>query len=255
MLHVQHDVRAKRLFVASSCAGRKAGQGGATDAEVEQGVRSALAANSKAHWPSARVRTPDIAENSAQSSSNLLAQACGEEEAHLPASARQGSKTRSTSERSVVAAWRRLLCRCGNLSMLCWRKTFSSLLPNFAVDYALAHEAPVICARTNCGALARSVVNTRCSPFESWIMPAGADVRLSKSMSRILRHHPPASMDASGWVALQDLQAALGGNVTVERIRDVTANDVKGRFEVGDVVQSRSRATCGAEQHTACERC
>lgn len=57
-------------------------------------------------------------------------------------------------------------------------------------------------------------------------------MRLSKNMSRILRHHPPASMDASGWVALPDLQGVLGGNVTVERIRQVTTNDAKGRFQV-----------------------
>jgi RNA:NAD 2'-phosphotransferase (TPT1/KptA family) len=51
-------------------------------------------------------------------------------------------------------------------------------------------------------------------------------------MSAILRHHPPVSIDASGWVALPELQKALGSSVLDTSIREVVEKDEKGRFQV-----------------------
>ncbi|KAJ9526834.1 hypothetical protein QJQ45_017786 [Haematococcus lacustris] len=48
------------------------------------------------------------------------------------------------------------------------------------------------------------------------------DVRISKAMSRILRHSPPpGAMDAQGWVPLPLLLQHLGRNVTAEQVRRV----------------------------------
>jgi RNA:NAD 2'-phosphotransferase (TPT1/KptA family) len=57
-------------------------------------------------------------------------------------------------------------------------------------------------------------------------------VRISKSMSRVLRHDPPSTMDQAGWVPLPDLIRKLGGNVTAQDIQSVAGADAKGRFEV-----------------------
>jgi len=65
--------------------------------------------------------------------------------------------------------------------------------------------------------------------------PSGAApglVKLSKAMSRVLRHQPPPSMDSSGWVAVTDLVSRLPPHASLERIRQVTETDAKGRFQV-----------------------
>lgn len=59
-----------------------------------------------------------------------------------------------------------------------------------------------------------------------------AIVKVSKSMSRILRHDPPPSIDPSGWVPLPDLMQKMRGSVSLEQIQVVVESDEKGRFEV-----------------------
>lgn len=73
-----------------------------------------------------------------------------------------------------------------------------------------------------------------------------AKVRLSKAMSKVLRHSPPPSMDASGWVPVADLISTLKQNVDMFSIQSVVEEDAKGRFEL-DVGHSppRIRATQG----------
>jgi RNA:NAD 2'-phosphotransferase (TPT1/KptA family) len=53
-----------------------------------------------------------------------------------------------------------------------------------------------------------------------------ADVRVSKAMSRLLRHHPPpGAMDAQGWVALPVLLQHLKGASEEQVRRVVDSND------------------------------
>ena len=57
-------------------------------------------------------------------------------------------------------------------------------------------------------------------------------IKVSKNMSRVLRHDPPASIDSSGWVPLPDLLQKMRGSVSLEQIQAVVASDEKGRFQV-----------------------
>lgn len=58
------------------------------------------------------------------------------------------------------------------------------------------------------------------------------DIRLSKAMSKVLRHKPPACMDSSGWVPLNDLVSHIGIAKSTDQILRVVQSDEKGRFEV-----------------------
>lgn len=58
------------------------------------------------------------------------------------------------------------------------------------------------------------------------------DIKLSKRMSRTLRHHPPACMDESGWVPVHELVAHIGIAQSAEQVLRVVNSDEKGRFEV-----------------------
>jgi putative RNA 2'-phosphotransferase len=74
--------------------------------------------------------------------------------------------------------------------------------------------------------------------------PALVDrVRLSKRMSRALRHDPTRvglELDAGGWTSLDALCAALGA--TPDEVEDVVANGSKPRYEITD---GRVRARYG----------
>ena len=51
-------------------------------------------------------------------------------------------------------------------------------------------------------------------------------------MSRILRHSPPPSIDASGWVPVSDLLQKLGGKVVQADVERIVREDAKGRYQV-----------------------
>lgn len=60
-------------------------------------------------------------------------------------------------------------------------------------------------------------------------------VRLSKQLAYVLRHDPSSvnlRLDNAGWVALEELAAAL--NVDVTKIEDIIASDDKSRFALVD---------------------
>ncbi|MEU0884744.1 RNA 2'-phosphotransferase [Lentzea sp. NPDC005914] len=65
-------------------------------------------------------------------------------------------------------------------------------------------------------------------------------IRLSKRMSKALRHKPERvglTLDANGWVAVQDLLDALG--VTGEELREVVQRNDKQRFTIdGDRIRA-----------------
>eukprot|EP00892_Ulva_mutabilis_P002765 jgi/Ulvmu1/1248/UM109_0046.1 len=72
------------------------------------------------------------------------------------------------------------------------------------------------------------------------------DIRLSKRMSRTLRHHPPSCMDGSGWVPIHELVSHIGIAQSEEQILRVVSTDEKGRFEVdNNHAPPRIRATQG----------
>ena len=76
-----------------------------------------------------------------------------------------------------------------------------------------------------------------------------AQIKLSKKMSRMLRHHPPPSIDGSGWVPLADvMKSLLGGEVTLEDIQIVVNTDEKGRFQVSMYCQAQApdQLSCSA---------
>lgn len=73
------------------------------------------------------------------------------------------------------------------------------------------------------------------------------DIRLSKRMSKTLRHHPPACIDSSGWVPLNDLVAHIGIAKSAEQVLRVVDTDEKGRFEVYSFL-SCSMETCLATE-------
>ncbi len=68
-------------------------------------------------------------------------------------------------------------------------------------------------------------------------------IRLSKRMSKALRHAPEAvglTLDSSGWVSLDDLVRAL--KITHQQVREVVAGNDKQRFAIEG---SRIRANQG----------
>ncbi len=74
----------------------------------------------------------------------------------------------------------------------------------------------------------RAVAGMSSSPLASAsakrTRPGGDDpiVRISREMSKVLRHHPPAgAMDAQGWVDLPVLINHLRGKPTEAQIRQV----------------------------------
>jgi putative RNA 2'-phosphotransferase len=79
---------------------------------------------------------------------------------------------------------------------------------------------------------------------------AGDVVRLSKRLSHVLRHAPGSvglTLDAAGWVAVEDLLAALarhGRRVTRAELDDVVTRDDKQRFAY-DPTGTRIRASQG----------
>lgn len=58
------------------------------------------------------------------------------------------------------------------------------------------------------------------------------DVRLSKKLSRMLRHHPPSCIDKSGWVPIDVVTSALASVQDTAQILRVVESDEKGRFQV-----------------------
>eukprot|EP01026_Neomeris_dumetosa_P014747 TRINITY_DN15434_c2_g1_i2.p1 TRINITY_DN15434_c2_g1~~TRINITY_DN15434_c2_g1_i2.p1 ORF type:complete len:221 (+),score=18.59 TRINITY_DN15434_c2_g1_i2:50-712(+) len=71
-------------------------------------------------------------------------------------------------------------------------------------------------------------------------------VNISKEMSKILRHHPPPSIDESGWVNVDELISTMKGKVTFELIQQVVQTDEKGRFDLDNNANpARIRATQG----------
>lgn len=75
-------------------------------------------------------------------------------------------------------------------------------------------------------------------------------VRTSKRLSYVLRHHPESigiALDAAGWVAVDDLLAALaahGLRLTRAELDEVVASNDKRRFAV-DATGTRIRASQG----------
>ena len=57
------------------------------------------------------------------------------------------------------------------------------------------------------------------------------DIRISKKLSRMLRHHPPACMDKSGWVPIEVVKSTLGSIQDTAQILRVVGSDEKGRFQ------------------------
>jgi putative RNA 2'-phosphotransferase len=72
-------------------------------------------------------------------------------------------------------------------------------------------------------------------------------VKLSKRLSKVLRHAPESigiTLDKNGWVEVQELLKCLGSNVSIDNIRYVVANNNKKRFEFSPD-QSKIRACQG----------
>ncbi|PRY42429.1 RNA 2'-phosphotransferase [Umezawaea tangerina] len=67
-------------------------------------------------------------------------------------------------------------------------------------------------------------------------------IRLSKRLSKRLRHSPEAiglRLDPEGWVGVDDLLAALGGGVTRAQLDEVVARNDKQRFTIdGDRIRA-----------------
>ncbi|GAX84872.1 hypothetical protein CEUSTIGMA_g12293.t1 [Chlamydomonas eustigma] len=72
-------------------------------------------------------------------------------------------------------------------------------------------------------------------------------IRISKEMSRVLRHHPPpGGMDAQGWVALSILIKHLKSRPTEAQVRQVVESNDKKRYVIDDSSEPpRIRATQG----------
>ncbi len=69
----------------------------------------------------------------------------------------------------------------------------------------------------------------RCSGSEGAMKrprgPEDPNVRVSKDMSRLLRHHPPpGAMDAAGWISLPVLLKHMRSKPTEEQIRQVVSS-------------------------------
>lgn len=58
------------------------------------------------------------------------------------------------------------------------------------------------------------------------------DIRVSKKLSRLLRHNPPACVDKSGWVPIEVVKSTLGSVQDTAQILRVVHSDEKGRFQV-----------------------
>jgi putative RNA 2'-phosphotransferase len=73
--------------------------------------------------------------------------------------------------------------------------------------------------------------------------PRDRRVRLSKRMSRALRHDPARlglALDPGGWVAVDDLLRGLGAGVSRADVEDVVHGGDKRRFELdGDRIRAR----------------
>ena len=67
-------------------------------------------------------------------------------------------------------------------------------------------------------------------------------IRLSKRLSKHLRHSPEAiglRLDPAGWVDVDDLLAALGGGVTRAQLEEVVERNDKKRFAIeGDRIRA-----------------
>ncbi|KAG2433476.1 hypothetical protein HYH02_012594 [Chlamydomonas schloesseri] len=73
-----------------------------------------------------------------------------------------------------------------------------------------------------------------------------ASTRISKDISRLLRHKPPPGMDASGWLSLPVLLRHLKGQPTEQQVRDIVAACPKKRFVLDDTTSPpRIRAAQG----------
>lgn len=73
--------------------------------------------------------------------------------------------------------------------------------------------------------------------------PENELVRVSKAMSKVLRHSPPpGAMDAQGWVALPVLLQHLRGDVTEELVRRVVDENDKARRQCGAARSSAPRS-------------
>jgi RNA 2'-phosphotransferase, Tpt1 / KptA family len=71
------------------------------------------------------------------------------------------------------------------------------------------------------------------------------DIRLSKKLSRMLRHNPPPCMDKSGWVPIEVVKSALGSVKDTAQLLRVVEGDEKGRFQVR--ILSVNRPVCRCE--------
>ncbi|GLC38620.1 hypothetical protein PLESTM_000754600 [Pleodorina starrii] len=73
------------------------------------------------------------------------------------------------------------------------------------------------------------------------------DVRISKEMSRLLRHKPPpGAMDSAGWVSLPVLLRHMRNHPNEEQVRRIVAACEKKRFVIDDSVNPpRIRAAQG----------
>lgn len=84
-------------------------------------------------------------------------------------------------------------------------------------------------------------------------------VRISKEMSRILRHHPPpGAMDSAGWVSVPVLLKHLKQKPTAEQVKQVVDSCEKVRKERGGGPGARvrsSRQRLGATSHAQNKRC
>ncbi|WNV89674.1 RNA 2'-phosphotransferase [Umezawaea sp. Da 62-37] len=70
-------------------------------------------------------------------------------------------------------------------------------------------------------------------------------IRISKRLSRHLRHSPEAigiRLDPAGWVDIDVLLTALGGNITRAQLMEVVTHNDKQRFAIQD---NRIRASQG----------
>lgn len=57
------------------------------------------------------------------------------------------------------------------------------------------------------------------------------DIKMSKKLSRLLRHRPPDCVDNSGWVPIEVVRTTLGSIQDTAKILQVVESDEKGRFQ------------------------
>lgn len=81
--------------------------------------------------------------------------------------------------------------------------------------------------------------------------PEDPNVRVSKDMSRLLRHHPPpGAMDAAGWISLPLLLKHIRSKPTEEQVRQVVASCPK----VGKAGVQESQGTRPHNTAISCQR-